>query len=218
MGDSILGKTRWRRFGLAFLPGVSAVAVMLWLVATGVIAISLSISGVPFVLKASSLAGNGFIQYAKPDAVATALGNSVNPFMDLTVINNASAIGAETNVGSQYYAADTVTHFDTATISGLNQYVCIPPGHLPFGIGPGMLVDTQGTATATNLDAYAPGLLAGNASFNNMFIGQSLGGQFSQQADSATITNVTQIGLGTHAGTFNVAGLKVYAAFVDYCP
>jgi len=53
-----------------------------------------------------------------------------------------------------------------------------------------------------------------------MFIGQedvSAGG-FTQQADNATITNVTQYGLATTAGNFSVAGITAYAAFANSCP
>jgi len=213
--EEVRGRTRWRRFGLAFLPGVSAVALMLWLIASGVIAITLSISGIPFVLKASSLAGNNFAQYAEPDHVATFAGNAVNPFLDNSVVDK-STLSGELNLAGTYEAADTVTKFSTAHIADLVQYVCAPlPGPLA---GHSLLVVTEGNADATNLTAYAPGLSADSAVFNNMFIGQDLPGTFSQQADNATISNVTQVGLATTAGSFTVNGLTAYAAFVTTCP
>lgn len=225
MGDPVLGKTRWRRFGLAFLPGVSSIALMLWLIASGVIAIQLSISGIPFVLKATSLSGTGFVQYAEPDQVAQHLPpGMINPFIDNAVIQNSANIGPEAQAtnSTQWYAADTVTRFANANIDGLVQYVCLGPLNV-FQIAPlnqSLLVVTEGNASATNLAAYAPGLVANNAVFNNMFIGQAFGpsSTFSQQADNATISDVTQVGLATTAGTFTVNGLKVYAAFVDACP
>ena len=115
-----------------------------------------------------------------------------------------------------------MTRFTDANIDGLVQYVCLGPLNV-FGVAPlnqSLLVVTEGNASAHNLAAFAPGLKADVAVFNNMFIGQAFGptSTFSQQADNATISNVTQVGLATTAGTFTVNGLKVYAAFVDTCP
>lgn len=204
------GKTRWRRFGLAFLPGMAAVGTMLYLIATGVIAISLSISGIPFVLKADTLAGNDFMQWATASPVTNSA-LITDPFIDGSLVANQTST---LNAAGQWYAADTVTHFGSASIDNLKQWVCAPT---PFGNK--LLVVTEGDATATNLTAYAPGLKATSADFSNMFIGQEnepMG--FTQQADNATISGVTQFGLATTAATFSVSGLTSYAAFVSTCP
>ena len=66
-GRRAYGRTRWRRFGILLAPAFTAVAVMMYLVASGVIAVSFAISGIPFTLNAANLSGNGFVQYATVD-------------------------------------------------------------------------------------------------------------------------------------------------------
>src|SRR5258708_12192509 len=65
------GGTRWRRFGILFIPGFGALAGMLVLLASGSLAVSISISGIPFILNASNLSGTGFVQYGVPDQVTS---------------------------------------------------------------------------------------------------------------------------------------------------
>lgn len=210
MGDQGLGKTRWRWFALPFLPAMGAVVVLLVLMASG--ALAFQISGVPFVLHANTLAGNNFVQYAEPDSILSAF---ADPFID----NSLSANTQSAVVNN--YAADTVTKFDSAEIDGLVQTVCVPISGITALTGKDLLVVIKGTAFAPNgLTAWAPGLTAQNAAFNNMKIGEFSASNlpysaFTQHADNATITNVTQLGLGTSAGLFQLTGLNSYAAFID---
>jgi hypothetical protein len=220
------GGTRWRRFGILFIPGFGALAGMLFLLASGSLAVSISISGIPFVLNASNLSGTGFVQYGVPDKIT-----------DGTVLNGIKAAGGPPTTGTPTvtipsgpgagtYAADTVTKLDTATITGLNQTVCLPI------LGTNMQVTTGATtANASSMLANSPDLVADTATFtgtlaNPFFIGQDLGvalggspnGQFSQSAPSVSIDNVHQLGLGTTAGMFTLHGLNLQAAFVGSCP
>lgn len=213
------GGTRWRRFGILFIPGFGALAGMVFLLATGSLAVSISLSGIPFVLNATNLSGTGFVQYGIPDQVTSG------------ALIPAPTTGTATTPGpsSTTYAADTVTKLDTATISGLNQTVCVPT---PLGVS--MLVRTGATtANATGMLAQAPDLVADTATFtgtltNPFFIGEDLGvalggsanGNFAQQAPSVSIDNVHQVGLGTTAGSFVLHGLNLQASFVanGTCP
>ncbi len=209
------GGTRWRRFGILFIPGFGALAGMLVLLASGSLAVSISISGIPFILNASNLSGTGFVQYGVPDQVTS---GAAIP---------APATGVATAAaGGHTYAADTVTKLDTATISGLNQTVCLPI------LGTNMMVVTGATtANATAMLANAPDLVADTATFTGavgqpFFIGEDLGvalgttpnGQFAQSAPNVSIDGVHQVGLGTTAGSFVLHGLNLQASFVNSCP
>jgi ABC-type uncharacterized transport system permease subunit len=68
-GDpSARGRTRWRRFAIAVVPSLAAVAAIVALTAEGAIAASFSISGTQFEVSADSLNGTGFQQFATVDA------------------------------------------------------------------------------------------------------------------------------------------------------
>jgi hypothetical protein len=209
------GGTRWRRFGILFIPGFGALAGMVFLLASGALAVSISISGIPFILNATNLSGTGFVQYGVPDQVTNG-----------ALIPAPAAGVATVTAGGHTYAADTVTKLDTATITGLNQSVCLPI------LGTNMEVVTGATtANATAMLANAPDLVADTATFtgavgNPFFIGQDLGvalggspnGQFSQAAPNVSIDGVHQVGLGTTAGSFVLHGLNLQASFVSACP
>ena len=69
-GNSALsgyGKVRWRRFALILAPAVALAAVLVVLTAQSVLAVSFSISGIPFVVTASELRGQGFEQFGVLD-------------------------------------------------------------------------------------------------------------------------------------------------------
>lgn len=205
MENPVFGKTRWRRFSILFAPALAAIALMVYGVMTGVVAVSFAISGMPFKLSATNMSGSGFVQYATVDSVTKAdsqiPANSVNG----------------TNV------ADTVTVLQTASITGLHQTVC---GSLPSG---GVLVVTidagpsGNPATATGLVVNAPLMTASDATFTNINIGQELGGSappgtFSQQAQSVSINGLHQTAMSTTAGTFVLTGLNLTATFAASCP
>ena len=211
--NATLGKTRWRRFAVTFVPAFAVAAGTLFLIGTGAIAAGFQISGIPFVLHADQLAGQDFVQYAEPDTVGLP-GGLPGTWIDGSVANGQTA---ETKAGTTWYAADTVTTFSSATIDGLVQTVC---AKVPLFSGlahKDILVVTEGTASApAGLTAWAPSLTADSANFTNMNVGEfSQSAGFIQHAATATIKNVSQIGLGTYASNFNLSGLKLYASFVD---
>lgn len=246
MSDSVgaaqtVGKTRWRRFGLAAGAGLGAVGIVGFLAASGALALSFAFSGIPFTLSADSLTGQHFVQYAFPDQVASDASNALEPGAARLVGRNTNINNVET-VGGNHYVSDTVSQFKTATIAGLAQQICAPT---PLGKSIRVtLAGTGGNTQASNLVIQAPALTADRAAFNNIIIGESvrdalngqgfekgndftdpygalsgqaIGNSFAQGADSAVLTKINQIGIGTEAGSFSIDGLKLYAEFVDQC-
>jgi hypothetical protein len=210
-GKRVFGRTRWRRFGLLMVPGVGAVVALMFLVATGAIAVSFQMSGLPFTLKADNLSGTGFVQYATVDQVSSA----------------SSEIPAGSAIGNN--VADTVTVLQNGTIANLDQTVCAPAG--PLG---NVLVTIaaggsgQPAVSFSDLVANAPLLTAGQATFTNINIGEDLNsaipgagapaGSFSQAAEKVSIDNVKQVSVGTSASSFTLPGLTLSATFVSACP
>ncbi|MFY9614365.1 MAG: DUF6230 family protein [Candidatus Dormiibacterota bacterium] len=221
------GGTRWRRFGLVFVPGLGVLVAMLYLLATGALAVSFSMSGIPFILNATKLEGTNFVQYGTIDPLSQNLPTS-GGLIPTPVTGTATK-----SVGGATYAADTVTKMDTATITGLDQTVCVP---LPFG-GYVKVRTGASTADATGLLASAPDLTASSATFDSglaspvpgvpyMLIGTDAGsalgiganGAFAQAAPHAVINNVHQVALGTTAGSFTLHDLNLQASFETGCP
>ena len=220
-GKPVYGKTRWRRFGIILGPALAIVMLMMYLVATGVIAVSFAISGIPFKLSASNLSGNGFVQYATVDPVTNNSSGALVP------------AASTQSVGGTTYDAVTITVLQSASITNLHQTVCAP---IPAPLGTILphnkllvTIDAGGggtPATATNLVVDAPLMNASQATFNSINIGQDLGnalggsnnGSFSQAASSVSINDLVQLAIGTSAGTFTLNGLTLSATFVDSCP
>ena len=235
------GRTRWRRFGLAAGVGLGAVGLVGYLGATGALALTFAFSGIPFTLSADSLGGTGFVQYAFPDRLASDAGASALEGGAGRLINGSGSINNTATVNNTTYAADTVTQLRNATINGLSQTICAPT---PLGNAIRVTIAGSGDTTAGNLVIQAPALTADSAKFSNIIIGESvasalqgqgfgannsftdpygalsgapIGGSFAQGADSVTLTNINQIGVGTQAGSFNISGLKLHAEFVNSC-
>lgn len=237
-----VGRTRWRRFGLAAGAGFGAVGIVGYLAATGALALSFAFSGIPFTLTADNLTGQGFVQYAYPDRLASNAGASALENGAGQLINGSGSINNTTTVGGNTYASDTVTQIGRANIAGLNQQICAPT---PLGNAIRVTIRGTGNTTAANLVIQSPALTADSAAFNNIIIGESvasalndqgfaagndftdpygalesgsaLGGSFAQGADRVSLTNIRQIGVGTEAGSFNIGGLKLFAEFLGSC-
>lgn len=208
MDNSTFGKTRWRRFTILFAPALAVIALMVYGVMTGVVAVSFAMSGMPFKLSASNMSGTGFVQYAYVDPVT----------------NADAQIPAASRNGN--YVADTVTVLQTASISDLHQTVC---GSLPTGGALLVTIDAGrngNPATATGLVVNAPLMTATDATFSGINIGQDAGtalgtganGAFSQTASHVSINGLNQLAVGTTAGTFVLTGLNLSATFVATCP
>jgi hypothetical protein len=216
------GRTRWRRFTLATTIVTAMAAGLVYLAATGAMAVSLQLSGIPFKLSASNMSGDGFVQYAKPDKVTN---GSAGAFLPA----NASQKGSD----GETYVATTVTKLDSAEITNLHQTVCAPiPSLLSVLAKKNLLVTIDAgrsagnPATASGLLVDAPLMNAGAATFTNIQIGADLGlalgtdanGNFAQQASHVSIDNLDQLAIGTSAGQFKLTGLGLGATFVEQCP
>jgi hypothetical protein len=215
------GRTRWRRFTVATGIVTAMAASLVYMAATGALAVSFQISGIPFTLNASNLSGDNFVQYATVDKVTNGHSGALLPA-------NASQHGED---GSTYDAA-TVTVLSSASISDLNQTICAP---IPAPLGSILPKDkllvtlTAGSntpVTAAKLIVDAPLMNAGSATFTNINIGQDLGnalggdsnGNFAQKAQHVSIDDLVQVSIGTSAGQFKLTDLGVGATFVSTCP
>ncbi len=220
-----LGRTRWRRVGILFLPAMLVVAVMVVLVAKGAFAVNIAISGIPFKLSATQMTGQGFVQYAQPDAVSNA---------DL-LAGSGYADAVQKGTDGKTYVADTVTVLQKAQITGLDQTICAPLlSYLP-DIFPlkkySLLVRIKAGSGDTAVDAStmvvnSPAMTADQAIFSQIQIGADLGaalgttpnGNFAQKADAVTLKGLHQVAVNTTASSFTLPDLDLGAHFVTACP
>lgn len=199
--DQATGRTRWKRFGIAFVPAVAAGAALAIMVANGALAVSFAVSGSQFKVSADRLTGDGFSQFGSIDHGTSS--TDLHPVV-VSVID------------------------DNAELTNLCQSVVVPiPGPLQPILGAQRIIKiTAGgggnPATADNLVVDMT-QLTGNATFGGMRIGQdasTLGvnglvepnpsaGGFGQAADSVDIANLKQTAWATTAGTFTLPGLTL---------
>ena len=227
------GRTRWRRFALILSPAFGIVVLLMVLVANGVIAVSLAISGLPFTLNAQNMSGHGFVQYA---TVSPTTGGTTNGDL-LAAKAPGSTLTVPAGPAAGTYDANTVTVLHDGTIQVLNQTVCAPT---PFGnnllvtIKAGDTNHSVSPVSFTTLVADAPLMTATSATFTNITIGedaqkalnyyapaagiQGLTGSFSQAADAVSIDGLVQVADATTAGSFTLPGLNLSATFVNKCP
>jgi hypothetical protein len=170
-----------------------------------VLAAQFAISGVPFTVTSSRLDGAGFEQFGFFDSMAP---NSPNA---------SNCLGAspanQGNCGGTVLVA--VSAIRSATLSNLCQSVNLGGTNLKITAGGGGR-PVQATTLVVDSD-----LLQGDATFNNIAIGQDPStftqvpgvtgplGDFGQQADSVVITNLRQDNFATTAATFTLPGLTL---------
>jgi Family of unknown function (DUF6230) len=199
------GRVRWRRTGAMLASAAAAGAVLIVLTAQGVLAAQFAISGVPFTVTATRLDGTGFEQFGFFDTMAP---NSPNA---------SNCLGAspanQGNCGGTVLVA--VSAIRSATLSNLCQSVNLGGTNLKITAGGGGR-PVQATTLVVDSD-----LLQGDATFNNIAIGQDPStftqvpgvtgplGDFGQQADSVVITNLRQDNFATTAATFSLPGLTL---------
>jgi hypothetical protein len=199
------GGIRWRRAGAMFGVAAAAGAVLMVLTAQGVLGAQFAISGVPFTVTASQLNGTGFEQFGSFDQMAP---NSPNA---------SNCLGAspanQGNCGGVVLVA--VSAIKSATLADLCQSVNLGGTNLKITAGGGGH-PVQASSLVVDSD-----LLQGDATFNNIAIGQDPStftedpgvtgplGDFGQEADSVTITNLRQDNFATTAATFTLPGLTL---------
>jgi hypothetical protein len=201
------GGTRWRRFTLAFGLSFGTIAALMVLMAMGVLALPITVSGTVFEVKADSLVAHegsspAFIQYGSAD-------QSSGPNFTGVAVTELPNGGVLSNM-------DQVVCGQTG-LGGLNaswKYLIVELKADKADATGGLVVD------ATKLNA-------GSATFNNIQIGVPAPngishpdsvGTFAQTADGVTINSLDQQAVYTQAGTFKLSNLGLSAHLSATCP
>jgi Family of unknown function (DUF6230) len=193
-GQSGPGRVRLRRFSALMIPAALAGAVLVALTAEGAIGAQFSISGIPFVISADQMQGDGFEQFGLLD-------------------NTAPGSPNLTDEGGQ--AVVMVSAIHSATLTDLCQSVSLGGIYLVLRAGSG---STPVKATDLVADSTQ---MSGDATFDNIQIGRDAStltevqgvtgplGDFGQQSDTVTINNLRQTNYATTASTFTLPGLSM---------
>lgn len=188
------GRTRWRRFGAMMGTATALAAGLVLLTGKGVLAVSFSISGMPFTVTSPRLHGTGFEQFATLDEMAPGSPNAGNTGGQMILI---------------------VSAINEAELSGLCQSINLGGTNLRITAG-----SARNPVTAQRL-VVDSGLITGDAEFNAIDIGQDAStldqvpgvkgplGVFGQQADEVTITNLRQNNYATTAAVFRLPDLRM---------
>jgi Family of unknown function (DUF6230) len=199
------GRVRWRRAGAMFAAAAAAGAVLMALTAQGVLAAQFAISGTPFTVTSTQLQGTGFEQFGTLDFMAP---NSPNASF---CVSQSPANQGQCN-GVVVVAVSAIK---SATLSDICQSVAVGNFNLKITAG------SAGHPVQASTLVVDSDLLTGDATFNNIVIGQDPStftevpgvtgplGDFGQQADSVTINNLRQENFATTAATFTLPGLNL---------
>ncbi|MBU6532504.1 DUF6230 family protein [Streptomyces sp. NPDC057245] len=189
------GRVRLRRAAVLAVPAAAVAATLAVLTAQGALGVQFAISGMPFTVTATELDGNGFAQFGGLDNMAEGSPNAGD-------------------TGGQVLVVTSV--IKKAELTKLCQSVDLGGTNLLITAGDG---STRVSASDLTTDST---FLSGDASFNNIEIGNDAGtldkagpkgrgptGVFSQQADTVQIKNLRQTNYATTAGVFKLPGLKL---------
>jgi len=198
--DVTAGGVQWRRFAVMLGLTGAATAGLIALTATGVLAANFSISGMPFVVAASELNGQGFEQFATLDTTREG-----NP-------NLADEGGQKVLI---------VSAINSATLTNLCQSVSLGGAYMKITAG------DNGTPVSAKALVVDSDQINGNADFTNIEVGGDAGtydkvknpntGQqvtgpdyvFGQQADAVQIKNLWQNNYSTTAAKFTLPHLRM---------
>jgi hypothetical protein len=189
------GRVRFRRLALMGVPALGLSGTLMVLTAQGVLAAQFAISGISFTVTADRLDGVGFEQFGGLDN--TAAGSP----------NLAAANGQQLVM---------ISAIHQATVTNMCQSVNLGAINLVIRAG------NNGTPVkATDLVLDSDTLSGDTADFNNIAIGQDAStltevpnitgplGDFAQQADTVTITNVRQNNWAATAASFSLPNLNM---------
>lgn len=193
-GKPVGGRTRWRRVAAMLGSATLAGAVLVVLTAQGVLAAQFAISGIPFTVSSSHLDGTGFEQFG---------------FLDSMPANSPNA----GSTGGQVFVVVSV--IGNAHLADLCQSINLGGTNLKITAGGGTPVN------ATNLVADSTDV-TGSFVFSNFVAGQDAStltavpgitgplGDFGQQADTVTISNLRQNNFATTAAAFTLPNLHLF--------
>lgn len=183
-----LTRSRLGRVALAAVPVGVAAGVLMGGVAQGAVPVSFAISGSQFQISASQLEGTGFSQYAGV---------------------------TQDTAGTEHPVA--IANIKSATLADLCQSVVT---ETPLGTV-GILIKAGGggnPASASDLQIGMTGL-RGDSSFSNIRIGvdastvnteaKGSAGDFAQDADTVSISNLQQTAWSTQASVFTLTGMSL---------
>ncbi|MBX6357800.1 MAG: cholesterol esterase [Micromonosporaceae bacterium] len=192
-GNLVLGRTRWRRFAAAAIPAGVVAAGLFAGVAAGIVPVSINISGQSFKVSASRLEGDGFAQYPGVEVVEK---DKTDPKKGIKPVATSAIRSADL-----YDLCQSVKVPGTPFVLQIHAGGGGTPAHAD-----NLLISLdklQGDATFTKIDIGIDASLAekGGAPGNL--------GDFAQQADHVTITDLKQEAYRTQAGTFTLKGLDM---------
>lgn len=194
-GNLVLGRTRWRRFAVVFVPALAVVGGLLFGVSAGAFHAQFTVSGQLFKVSADELRGDGFRQFPswdeKSDDTRLPVARSVIESADLDNLCQSVAI-PEDAIGALFPGIDSIVLRIEAGGDGE------PATASNLVIG---LTELSGDATFTNIQiGNDAGELSGE-SFLDM--------QFGQRADRIVIEDLRQTAYSTSAGTFTLNDLSL---------
>jgi hypothetical protein len=188
-GNLVLGRTRWRRFGLAVVPSALAAGAIVFAIATGAIAASFNVSGEQFKVSANSLHGTDFKQYSDIDTMVngTPIPVARSTIADATLTNLCQSVNVKNPLGVKI-----VLRIEAGKSAGNP----VTAHNLSIG-----MTELSGDATFTNIEIGRDGgEVSGNPALNTTF---------AQTADVVDITGLQQTAYDTSAGTFALKGLSL---------
>jgi len=185
------GRVRLRRFAVILALALFLVVLLMVLTTQSVLAVSINISGRPFVVTARLLHGQGFEQFGVLGRSAIHLpGRNSPPALAATAMRSA-----------------TISHIcQSVDIGGVSMVITAGNGSTPV--------------SATDLVVYAD-RFSGNASFKHLILGQDAStlhdvpgvqgpkGAFALHATKVTISNLRQHAFSTTASSFTLPGFRL---------
>jgi len=188
------GRVRWRRTAVMAVPAAAVGATLMVLTAQGVLGAQITISGMPFVVTADKLEGQGFEQFGQLDHMPDGSPNAGNTG------------GTELVVVSAIRHATLTNLCQSVDLGGINL-------HITAGTKAGHPVEANNLTTDSSD-------ITGNASFDNIEIGGDAStftkagvagrsGVFGQQADTVLINNLRQTNYATTAVKFTLPNLHL---------
>jgi hypothetical protein len=194
MSSTPFARTRWRRFATVMVSGLAATTALVVLTAQGVLAVSFSISGLPFLVTSPKLHGYGFAQYAEIDNMAEGSPNGIPDGEQRLVI---------------------VSAIRDAELDGLCQSINLGGTHLLLTAGSAtnkvkadtLVVDSDLISASADFKTIEIGI---DASKLTQVPGKTGGiGVFGQQADEVTLSNLRQNNWATTAARFYLPNLHM---------
>jgi hypothetical protein len=207
--DPVVGRTRWRRFLIVLAPAYAAVAGLIFLAASGTLAVTFAVSGTPLTITADNLStgaadanGVGLYQFGVPDFT----GGGTPTAQVETVIPNANI----TNLCQSVSVGGVTLRTTAGTASGS-----------PV-TAKGLVVDaspiTATSATFTNINigqdmgpfaSALPGFPVARGSGPNVNTVPVPNGTFGQAAGAASLGGLRQVASGQTAATLTLPGLNI---------